>query len=268
MTIISRGRLNDRFRATLTEHRVRGLRFLVDPSALARGVLVAFADRDGGVSAAPFDSLNVSASVGDHEHAAANRALIAEALGFDVARLAQVGQVHGADVLEAPAGSSGVLGEGDGLVTGEAGVVLQILTADCVPVLLEGDTRVAALHAGWRGLAAGVVERGVEAVGAVRAAWVGPSIHACCYEVGDEVTSAFRRAGLPVAGERRVDPAQAARAALESAGVRNIAVASRCTSCEPNYFSHRRDGVGGRQGSFISRPAPRPSCGPSEAAPR
>jgi polyphenol oxidase len=238
--------------ATLTERRVDGLRFLVDDTALARGVMVAFSDRNGGVGSPPFDSLNVSVSVGDREHAETNRGRIAAALGFDAERLAQVRQVHGATVLDAPAGCSGVQGEGDGLVAEDPGVVLGILTADCVPVLLEGERGVAALHAGWRGLVAGVLERGVEKVGPVRAAWVGPSIHACCYEVGEDVTGAFGRAGLPVVDERHVDPADAARAALQRCGVGNLAVAVECTSCDRDYFSYRRDGITGRQGSFIA----------------
>jgi YfiH family protein len=215
-------------------------------------VLVAFADRNGGVGEPPFDSLNLSVAVGDGEHAAANRARIAGSLGFDVGRLAQVRQVHGATVLDAPPGCSGVQGEADGLVARDPGVVLGILTADCVPVLLEGEHGVAALHAGWRGLVAGVLEQGVRRVGPVRAAWVGPSIHACCYEVGDDVTEAFERAGLPVVDERHVGPADAARAALQRCGVGNLAVATECTSCDRNYFSYRRDGTTGRQGSFIA----------------
>lgn len=215
-------------------------------------MLVAFADRNGGVSEPPFDSLNVSVTVGDGEQAATNRARIAGALGFDAGRLAQVRQVHGAAVLDAPAGCSGVQGEGDGLVARDPGVVLGILTADCVPVLLEGERGVAALHAGWRGLVAGVLEEGVRQVGPVRAAWVGPCIHACCYEVGDDVSEAFTRAGLPVADERHVDPADAARSALQRAGVRNLAVATECTSSDRNFFSYRRDGTTGRQGSFIA----------------
>ena len=238
--------------ATLIEVHAGGLRFLTDARARDRGVLVAFSDRNGGVSDAPFDSLNVSRSVGDPEQATTNRERVAAALGFDAGSLAQVWQVHGAEVLEVAAGCSGVQGKGDGLVARDRGVVCGVLAADCVPVLLEGRTGVAALHAGWRGLIAGVLERGVEEVGPVVAAWIGPSIHACCYEVGDEVTGAFRRAGLPVAGPCRVDPSAAAFAALQRAGVTNIARSGECTSCGSNYFSYRRDGETGRQGAFVS----------------
>lgn len=239
-------------RATLLEARAAGLRFLTDPRAHERGLLVAFSDRNGGVSDPPFDTLNVSRSVGDPDQAAANRERVADALGFDVGSLALLRQVHGAEVVETGPGSSGVQGEGDGLVAREPGVVCGVLTADCVPVLLEGRTGVAALHAGWRGLVAGVLQRGVEEVGPVTAAWIGPSIHACCYEVGDDVTDAFTQAGLPVAGPRRVDPSSAALAALKRAGVTNVARSGECTSCGSNYFSYRRDGETGRQAAFIS----------------
>lgn len=215
-------------------------------------MLVGFTDRNGGVSDAPFNTLNVSRSVGDTTQAAENRRRVAAALDFAVDELAGLRQMHGADVLEAGPGRSGVRGEGDGLVARAPGVVLSVLSADCVPVLLEGERGVAALHAGWRGLVAGVLERGVAAIAPVRAAWIGPAIEACCYEVGGEVTDAFEAAGLPVAGERRVDPPAAARAILARAGVDNIAVAGECTACRANYFSYRRDGATGRQGGFIA----------------
>jgi polyphenol oxidase len=238
--------------ATLTEEHMGGLRFLTDHGARARGLLVAFSDRRGGVADPPFDGLNLSVSVGDEDQAGLNRARVADALGFDASSLVQLRQVHGSEVLEAPAGSSGVWGAGDGLVARAPGVVLGVLAADCVPVLLEGRSGIAALHAGWRGLVAGVLDRGVDAVGPVSAAWIGPSIHACCYEVGAEVTEAFARAGLPVADEHHVDPSLAAHAALTRAGVTNIARSHECTSCRANYFSYRRDGETGRQGGFIA----------------
>ena len=237
--------------ATLREVERDGLRLLVDENADARGVLVAFTGRTGGSSEPPFDTLNLSARVGD-DRAAANKARVARALGFETDRLAQTRQVHGARVIEVAPGEAGVRGEGDGLVTRVPGAVLGVLTADCVPVLLEGERGIAALHAGWRGLVAGILEAGIAEVAPVWAAWVGPSIHACCYEVGDEVTSRFERAGLPVADDRRVDPAAAACAALKRAGVTNIAASERCTSCDGSYFSYRRDGRTGRQGGFIA----------------
>ena len=238
--------------ATLTEVHFRGLRFLTDARARERGLLVAFSDRRGGLSDPPFNELNLSVSVGDPDQASLNRARVADALGFDTTSLVQLRQVHGREVLEAAPDSSGVRGEGDGLVARAPGSVLGVLAADCVPVLLEGRGGIAALHAGWRGLVAGVLEQGVEAIAPVSAAWIGPSIHACCYEVGTDVTEAFVRAGLPIADERHVDPSRAAHAALTRAGVTNIARSDECTSCLPNYFSHRRDGETGRQGGFIA----------------
>lgn len=226
---------------------------LLDGDALDRGVVVAFSDRTGGVSSTPYDSLNLAASVGDQRgDVMRNRAIVARAAGFDVRSLALGRQVHGNDLMEVERGRSGIVGVADGLVAREPGPVLGILTADCAPVLVEGQTGVAVLHAGWRGLVAGIVDRGVDAVGGVAAAWVGPSIRSCCYEVGPEVIRAFERRGLPVADDNHVDPAQAALHALERAGATSVAVAEPCTYCDQRYFSYRRDGVTGRQGAFIS----------------
>jgi copper oxidase (laccase) domain-containing protein len=134
----------------------------------------------------------------------------------------------------------------------EPGPVLAILTADCAPVLVIGTGGAAIAHAGWRGLVAGAVENAVAAVAPVAAAWVGPCIHACCYEVGPEVVAAFRTAGLPVSATDRVDPAQASGFALRRAGVDRIVIADVCTACNPDWFSYRRDGVTGRQGAFLA----------------
>jgi purine-nucleoside/S-methyl-5'-thioadenosine phosphorylase / adenosine deaminase len=229
-----------------------GIGVLRDAEARRGGVLVAFLNRTGGVSRAPFDSLNLAVRGGDERaDVVTNRARAAAAVGFDIADLVLARQVHGADLLEVPRGSSGVLGRADGLVTRVPGPVLGLLSADCAPIVLAGDASVAVLHGGWRGLAAGIVERGVAAVDRARRAWVGPTIRACCYEVGPEVVDAFRRRGLPVDGERRVDPARAAAAVLEKAGIQ-VAVSDVCTACDPSYFSYRRDGTTGRQGAFAA----------------
>jgi purine-nucleoside/S-methyl-5'-thioadenosine phosphorylase / adenosine deaminase len=230
----------------------RGVHLLLDRSALDDGWLVAFSSRRGGVSAPPYDTLNLAARVGDDPDCVAeNRRRAAAVLGFPVASLALARQVHGANALEVLPGSSGVLGEADILVAREPGPVLAILTADCAPVLVAGERGVAIAHAGWRGLVAGAIEAAVDAVGAVRAAWIGPCIHACCYRVGRDVIDAFRGVDLPVAGRDRVDPAQASLFALRRAGVELVAVAEPCTSCDADYFSYRRDGTTGRQGAFL-----------------
>ena len=229
-----------------------GIHLLTDGRARERGVLVAFTDRAGGVSRPPYDSLNLAARVGDDRaHVDENRRRVGAAAGFRVDELCLARQVHAAGAIEARRGDAGVLGEADVLLTREPGVALGILTADCAPVVVAGQHGVAIAHAGWRGLVAGVVEVAIEAVGPVEAAWVGPCIRACCYEVGPEVIQAFAARGLPV-GDDRVDPMDAAVAALRAEGIDEIAAAGVCTSCDRSYFSYRRDGVTGRQGAFAA----------------
>lgn len=237
---------------SLLETRSGGLRLLTARDE-ALGVSVCFTDRNGGASAAPFDSLNLAATLGDDPAAVEdNRARVARAAGFDLELLRLAKQIHGADVVEVGMGSPSVAGEADVLTTTERGVTIGILTADCTPVVVAGQDRVAIAHAGWRGLVAGAVEAAVDAVGDVRAAWVGPSIHACCYEVGPEVVEAFAQRGLPVAATDRVDPGAAATVALRRRGVEHIARSVDCTSCDARYFSYRRDGLTGRQGAFVT----------------
>lgn len=225
----------------------------VDPGAPPTGALVAFSARHGGVSEPPFDSLNLGASGGDDLGAVAeNRRRVAHAAGFDLGRLALTRQVHGVELMRVRSDAGGVLGEADGLATNLKGAVLGILSADCAAVAICGGAGVALVHAGWRGLAGGIVERGVRAVEPAFAAWVGPAIGACCYRVGPEVVAAWRRARLPVADATHVDPRRAAVAALRSAGVHSVASIDECTACGDSFFSYRRDGVTGRHGAFIS----------------
>jgi polyphenol oxidase len=155
-------------------------------------------------------------------------------------------QVHSARALE---GAPGSCGEGDALVVRRAALAATVAVADCVPVLLAGRAGVAAVHAGWRGLAAGVIAAAVERLGAVEAAWIGPAIGPCCYEVSEEVATAvvaasapeIRRAGR---GERpHLDLAGAARVQLARAGARDITILRHCTRCRAEWLeSHRRDG--------------------------
>jgi YfiH family protein len=179
-----------------------------------------------------------------------NRGRIAIALGFREDDLVLARQVHGRDVLVAGEHDSGVIGEADVLVSRTPGKIIGILTADCVPVVMLGTGAIAIAHAGWRGLVSGSIEAAIEMIGPVERAWVGPSIHACCYEVGPEVVEAFRSSGLPVAGDDHVDPGRAAVVALHRAGITDVSATDVCTSCDPRYFSYRRDGVTGRQGAF------------------
>ncbi len=149
------------------------------------------------------------------------------------------------------AGQSGVVGEADGLLTRTKGVVLGLLTADCAPVVLAGDGVVGVVHAGWRGLAAGVIEHAMATLAPVWGAWVGPAIRGCCYEVGPEVVDAFRANDLPLAHPHYVDVADVARVTLDRAGVQRIKVNEDCTGCQDRYFSYRREGLTGRQGAFV-----------------
>lgn len=236
--------------AELTRLTVDGLELLVDEGARARGVLVAFSDRRGGHSWPPYDSLNLALRTGDDPDAvAANRALVERVLGRP---LALARQVHGRTVLEVEPGGAGVLGEADVLVARRPGALLAVLTADCAAVVLLGRRGLAAVHAGWRGLVGGALEAGIAAVAPVRSAWVGPAIRGCCYEVGPEVTAAFAARGLPLAGPGRVDVSDAALELLRRAGVGDVARADTCTHHDERYFSHRRDGVTGRQGAFAA----------------
>ena len=237
-----------------------GIGLLSDPGALEAGLLVAFTDRRGGVSSRPYAKLNLAARVGDDVAAVMeNRRRAGESAGFDESRLALARQVHGKELVTVASEQSGVIGEADGLVVTGPGAVIGILTADCAPVVVasrNGGGKAAVLHAGWRGLVAGVLSDGLQEVGGDPAAWIGPAIKACCYEVGPEVVAAFDREGLPVerrSGERgRVDIAHVARASLEKAGLTNVVDSGICTHCNSNYYSYRRDGVTGRQGAFVS----------------
>jgi YfiH family protein len=146
--------------------------------------------------------------------------------------------------------------EADGHATALPGVATMVLTADCLPVVLGSAGAVAALHAGWRGLAAGVLESGVEAVrelGGVDdiVAVIGPGAGVCCYEVGPEVHAAF--AGAHADG-RNIDLPGIARERLLAAGVAEVQAVAACTICDARFFSHRREGTrAGRQAGVAWR---------------
>jgi YfiH family protein len=216
---------------------------------------VAFSTRRGGVSEGPYASLNLGRKSGDEvERADENRRIACEAIGADLEKLALNFQVHSTDVLRAAAGMRGE--QADGLWTDEPGLPILAMSADCLPIALaRTDTSkpaLAVLHAGWKGLLAGVVEEGARALGDHElAAAIGPAIGPCCYEVGEEVAAPYReRFGDDVMSERRLDLWTSAERALRAAGVERIHRVDRCTSCEPEaFFSHRRDhGRTGRQG--------------------
>jgi YfiH family protein len=193
---------------------------------------------------------------------------VLRALGFDPRRVVEVTQVHGAAVAQARAADAGSkLGPADAALTEEADLPLSILTADCLPLLVvEPDAGiVTAIHAGWRGLSAGVIptamdaleRRGGRATRVVCA--IGPSIGPCCYEVDEpvrQVLGAWDRAFSPARpGHWMLDLRAVATGQLREAGVRadQIGVCSACTACHPEwFFSYRRDGRTGRMEALIS----------------
>lgn len=175
-----------------------------------------------------------------------SHAALAGALRLDPSRVAINQQVHGAELSQGEAALAGAP-EADGHVITAPGIAGLVYTADCLPIAVAGPGGVAMLHCGWRGLAAGIVERGVVAVEATHAT-IGPGIGPCCYEVGDEVLAAFAPAGDGVNAGRMLDLPEVARHLLRQAGVEEIESAGLCTSCEEElFFSHRRDGGPGRQ---------------------
>lgn len=171
---------------------------------------------------------------------------LAAALGISPDRIVSGLQTHGAELAFRDVATPDTP-EVDGQVMRTAGPVGLVYTADCLPVAVAGPGGVAMLHCGWRGLAAGIVARGVASVCATHAA-VGPGIGPCCYEVGDEVLGAFSCLGDGVATGRMLDLPEVARRLLAHAGVKSIESADLCTRCERElFFSHRRDGGPGRQ---------------------
>lgn len=215
------------------------------------GVNAAFTTRLGGTSSAPYDELNLSFRVGDDtERVRANREIAGRTVGAS-GRWSVVAQVHGSVVVD-DAPSPGEVPEADGLVCRRADATLAVFGADCVPVLAVSADRqtVGVAHAGWRGLAAGIVSELVRAVGEGATVVAGPSIGACCYEVGSEVREVFvRRFGDRAVADGRADLWAAAAIDADRAGAASFAAAGLCTACHPAlFFSHRRDrGRTGRQ---------------------
>jgi YfiH family protein len=221
-----------------------------------------FSTRRGGVSEGPFASLNLGRLTDDPgENVDENRARLAAAVGAPRERFLYGRQVHQATVRRAsePPGPERPNAEEDGQATALEDAPALVFVADCLPVLLVAEGAVAALHGGWRGLAAGIVEEGVAALrelgaeGPVQAA-LGPSARGCCYEVGEEVHAAFAQYDARV-GERNLDLAKVAAAQLRAAGVEQVHDVGLCAMCWFGlFFSHRRDrGATGRQAGVVWR---------------
>lgn len=179
-----------------------------------------------------------------------SQAPLAGALEIAPERIVSGHQVHGS-ALAFHDGQAAADADVDGHVMRAPGTVGLVFTADCLPVALAGPDGAAILHCGWRGLAAGIVAGGAEAVRATHAA-IGPGIGSCCYEVGEEVRGAFAGLGDGVAPGRMLDLTEVARRLLLEAGVEQVESAGLCTRCEEDlFFSHRRDGGPGRQAGLV-----------------
>jgi polyphenol oxidase len=238
---------------------LRGEHLAIDLS----GAHALFTTRRGGFSGGPYTSLNLGRLTADRPEAVQrNRARLQSEVGRPPALIRQV---HGTvvrriETLEvegiAPLPDEGVeLPEADGQATTLPDVAPMVLTADCLPIAIAGQSAVAMVHAGWRGLADGIVAEGVRAMrelgadGPLEAA-IGPGAGGCCYEVGDEVREVFAEHGERVRHGRNIDLKAIARERLQRAGAGAVHDVGLCTICsDPSlFFSHRRDhGVTGRQ---------------------
>jgi len=223
--------------------------------------IVGFTTRVGGVSRGPYESLNLGILTDDDpENVVENRRRACGEVEADAATATMAWQHHGAEVRRAePRGivTPGTLFDRcDGLWCDERNQAMMLLTADCLPVAIArangARPAIAVLHVGWRGLLAGIVASGVEALDAGElAAAIGPGIGPCCYEVGEDVALPFRTAfGEDVAVDGKLDLWSATERALREAGCARVERTDLCTYCHPQgFFSHRRDkGLTGRQG--------------------
>ncbi|MYW66252.1 peptidoglycan editing factor PgeF [Streptomyces sp. SID8379] len=231
------------------------------------GAHFAFTDRWGGVSAAPYEELNLGGAVGDDREAVLrNRELAAEALGLDPTQVVWMNQVHGPDVavVDGPWATDTDLPCVDALVTARRGLALAVLTADCTPVLLADPVAevVAAAHAGRPGMVAGVVPAAVEAMVKLGArperivARTGPAVCGRCYEVPADMRADVA-AVEPAAyaetswGTPAVDVTAGVQAQLERLGVRDRQQSPVCTLESHDHFSYRRERTTGRLASYV-----------------
>lgn len=240
---------------------------MIDRHSTVSGAHFAFTDRWGGVSAVPYEELNLGGAVGDDPQAVrSNRALAAGSLGIDPERVVWMNQVHGPDVavVDGPWGSDAEIPAVDAVVTARRGLALAVLTADCTPVLLADPVAkvAAAAHAGRPGMLAGVVPAAVEAMVKLGAdparviARTGPAVCGRCYEV-PEAMRADAAAIEPAAyaetswGTPAVDVTAGVHAQLERLGVRDREQSPVCTLESGDHFSYRRDRTTGRLAGYV-----------------
>lgn len=247
---------------------------------LTKCVEAVFTTRAGGVSLSSFESLNLGDHVGDDpELVLENRRRAAAQLGLLPNEVAAVTQVHGADVWTDLVGSDALdnsvrwdlvkkdfVVEADALVTTRINSAVAVGIADCLPIAITAGDAIAAIHAGWRSLVAGVIEKTVAVLkrstgstldtGEMQAV-IGPAIGACCMEVGVEVADKFNKAVVHAAGQesrRYLDLRAEAVRRLQESGCHSVQTIDECTCCDLRYFSHRRDGArSGRQALLVCR---------------
>jgi YfiH family protein len=258
----------------MLERRIHGdIAVLVSKRLESDGFLFAFTERTGGVSTGPFASLNLGLRTGEEPAAAlANRRQLCEVLG--IPSFACVRQVHGARIARVGPKRAGAgfedpadaVADADAMITSSRGIAMAVLTADCVPIAIADPAtgRFAVVHAGWRGIAAGMLTAAVAAVrganlhAAVRGgelhSAVGPAVGVDHYEVGEDVAFAVSAASPDGAvtkktgGRLLLDLPGTAVRILKAAGVSKIDRAEECTACLPErFYSYRRDGETGRQ---------------------
>lgn len=220
-------------------------------SSVADGSAV-FTSRSGGCSGGQFASLNLGLGIGDSiEDVRENRRRVAALAGAEPPHVCAVRQVHGGEVLvedEHPqstwSADAPAMREADAIAS-RARLPMAVTVADCFPVVISGSERLAVVHAGWRSVAAGILERALALVGDRFDAAIGPGIGPCCFAVGEDVASEFsaelRRDGFL---DLRADVSRR----LREGGAVAVSCSDRCTSCDPDLFSYRRDaGATGRQ---------------------
>ena len=250
------------------------LKVLTDEALLEScGTRIAFTQRFGGTSEAPFDSLNLSCDVGDEKKAVAeNRARLVEALAPGVAAelLVNPKQIHGDRILEFPVDEAvhqSLREEADGVVCAQRGLPVLLCFADCVPVISVAPTgEFAVTHAGWRGAIADIAGKGLRALAKMAHCetsycntYIGPHIGACCYEVDDALLERFVvEYGLACrAPQNHLDLTAAVTASLIAAGAdqQRIVDVGACTSCSlEKYYSYRaQNGTCGRHSAFAVR---------------
>jgi len=249
---------------------VSGPDFIVPEWPAPAGIRAAFTLRTGGASRPPYDTFNIGARAGDDPDAVArNRSALRASLELP-AEPAWLEQVHGNQVVDLdgpPALEPRPPGRGDAAVSRSPGRVCAIQVADCMPVLFASadGSRVGGAHAGWRGLAGGVLEATVRAMNSPPAklhAWMGPAIGQAHFEVGEEVRAAFLAADPAAAaafiandrGRWQCDLHALARRRLAALGVTSVHGGGWCTYGDPRrFFSYRRDGRCGRMAALIWR---------------